>query len=73
MASYFSMTSTFSMVGMYCFHSPVVKCQKMANTHRATSAHAALVCSCTALAQPSSVYVPCTSKPVSIMNMISAA
>ncbi len=37
------MAKTFSVVGMYCFHSPVVKCQKIANTQRPISVQAAMV------------------------------
>jgi hypothetical protein len=43
----------FFMVGMYCRHSPVVRCQKIANTHRAMKAHTMVVCTLWAWAKPS--------------------
>ena len=42
------------VVGMYCFHSPVVKCQKIANNHSPISVHAAMVCRLPAFSQPNS-------------------
>jgi hypothetical protein len=39
---------------MYWRHSPVVKCQKIANTHSVISAQAIVACQSTARSKPSS-------------------